>query len=462
MRSIAQDPLSRTNPFTGQGTLAIPYWPYNAFLGWVSNVTPLEPMQAMAAMGAVNLALFCAGIYRFSQRFLGSPAAPSLALLCLLTVWGNQPWNFSAMFHLGSLFWIAPYPSTFAGSISLIALSGYLKAGTMRPGAFAGYTAVATLILLIHPITFLFHAAFTCALAVSGPVCTDLRRWVPTLLHLGIASIVGLFWPFFPLSELIGANNYTADPFAFVMYQNVFARCWPALAGLPILIGRFRRNPRDPLGLTFVALLLLYVYGYFAHAWNYGRGIAYMALLLQLCIAGWLASHICGAASRRALLQRPFAWVCVLVLCALFGLGGWKQLGRIAQASEKSDYVRLRFLERYDPQGVLLLSDLHTNKALAGFGFRVVAFGVPPFFGVEYETRVTDLTTFFGSGGSPAERSRILAKYAPNGVLLDKQNGAVWERIAEDLGASGASILFQNSQFVFIGFPGRIPANRDP
>jgi hypothetical protein len=461
VRAIADAPLSRANPFTGHGTLAIPYWPYNAFLAWVSHATGLAPIHTPAAMGTVNLALFCAGVYRFSNRFLGGSASPSIALLCLLTLWGSKPWVFSGMFHLGSLFWVAPYPSTFAGGLSLLALSGYLKSDSLRPAPFAGYTAVATLVLLIHPITFLFYSAFVCALAIPGPANTALRRGALTLLQLGIAAGMALIWPFFPLRELIGAGNYTADPTALVIYEDVLARCWPALAGLAVLVGRLRRDPRDPLGLTFLALLFLYVYGYTVGAWNYGRGIAYMALLLQMSVAGWLASRITGESPRTAWLQRPFAWCCVLVLCGLLGLGGWTQARKIGPTADLSAYANLKFLERYDPRGVLLLSDARTSKTLVGFGFRVVAFGVPPFFGAEYESRTADLDTFFADGTPSAERSRILEKYGAGGVVLNKNKGVVWEQIVAGLQASGANVLFQNSQFVLIGIPGRTPARRD-
>jgi hypothetical protein len=223
-------------------------------VGLLSRWSGSSPVVALSVAGIVNLALLLYALRVFVTVLLGRASPAFWTLLFALLVWGVLPPSASGFLNLISLPSVAPYPSTLAYAITLLALAGtirYLRDGQV--GWLPALPLAQALVVLIHPLTALGLAVGTLVVCVSYLDRARWRRSALVVLVSALAVPMVLAWPYFSFLEAArrsaawDANNGWA-------YAGVPRGTFLTLLGVPVLLGRLRRDRRDVLALTFLLL----------------------------------------------------------------------------------------------------------------------------------------------------------------------------------------------------------------
>jgi hypothetical protein len=293
-----------------------PYFtPYPLLLALVARVTGASAAVVLSAAGPVNLALLLYGLRRFVGLFTPSRRAALLALCFVPLLWGPAALEWSGFPTLRGLALILPYPSTVGFGLMLLVWVLVARASAdNRPWRWAAAGLLGGVLILVHPFTALCAALGALAFvlgrpvatpggpadpgtastdpAVTGPAGTPLSRpgLAGMLLGAVTAGVVVLAWPYFRITEVLGATaelheihrRLYADPLA--NYGLAFA------VGLPALFLRLRRTYRDPLVLLFALAGLVVLAGWLTGAYAFGRVWPVVILSLQVAAAVELAA----------------------------------------------------------------------------------------------------------------------------------------------------------------------------
>ena len=365
-------------------------------------------------------------------------AACFYVLLFVLFLWGPEPWRYSSFFHLRSLAYVLPYPSTFTAALALATLAAFPRLVGSVKSWIVLVLPVAALIWIVHPVTGFFLWVGLAAFSLSAPR----SRWHWTALVLTFLAAFGLAlaWPLVPMRELWFGQIARVHEGNDLMYVDPLPRIAPALLGVPWLLLRLRRNRRDPLALFAVGLGLLVMYGGVSGAWSYGRLISHLVLLLQIAIADALASleeRLDRLRRGRVLRHLVAPAVSVLVMA-----WSWPVIRSVLDETTPGDRRWLGFLESRVGRDDVVLTDIDTCWYVPAFRGRVVAYPMKLPFVPDHDQRLAAVARFFERDVPRPERLDILARYRVKYVLLPKDHFPDWpERLAEirDLGAPAYS-----------------------
>lgn len=429
---MAARPLHPANPLYGGAAPFAFLSPYAVLLGLVTRVARAHPVDALVAAGLANLALLAAALYAFVAAWTRHAASAAWALAFLLFLWGRDPWSFSGFFHLRSLAYVLPYPSTFAAAAALGTLAAFPRLSD-RPRAFVPLVAVAVaLVFAVHPVTGMFLAVGLAAWSFGA------RRPLPHWLLLGAACAAGfllaLAWPLVPMRELWFGQLAQVHGGNDSMYDGPLARVAPALLGVPALALRLRRDRRDPLAVATLLLLLLVAYGGFAHAWTYGRLLAPAVLLLQVALADAVTAF-------EARLRPPVRALAVTAVAALLVAGSWRAVAEIAyEARHPGDRLWLSFLAEHVGRDDVVMTDAETCWYVPAFAGRVVAYPMHLPFVPDHDARLADVGRFFAEDASGDERRALLARYGARFVLVPKHHYPDRPALPEELASLGTTV----------------------
>ncbi|WP_320778991.1 hypothetical protein [Streptomyces sp. CRN 30] len=106
------------NPLVDADTPSPYYSPWTLLLGVVAKATGASVFVVLRLGAAVALALLVTGVVRYVRTLSARPAAPPLALLCLLLLWGTRPFAWSGLLGLESLALTVAYPSVCATGLA--------------------------------------------------------------------------------------------------------------------------------------------------------------------------------------------------------------------------------------------------------------------------------------------------------------------------------------------------------
>jgi alpha-1,6-mannosyltransferase len=443
VKELAARPFHPLHPLFGTQQPYAFLSPYAWLLGIAARLSRLQPMQILILQGFVNLALLLAALYAFVATWLGRRTAAVYALLFLLLLWGRDPWVFSSFFHLRSLVFVFPYPSTFAAAVALGSLAAAphaLAAGRKAWAALA--VPVLAILWIVHPI----NAVFLCAglLACLLEERPRLGRWAALALIVGASVALAFGWPLFPMRQLWFAETDLVHQGNDAMYADALPRIAPALLGLPWLIVRLRRDPRDRLALLALLLAAFIAYGAAAGAWSYGRLLSHLVLVLQVALA-----DACAALEERLDGLRGGSVLRHLVapsLAALLLAASWSRAVRpTLDEAGRGDPRWLSFLEKEVGRDDVVLTDLESCWYVPSFSGKVVAYGMRLPFVPDHDQRRAAIARFFERGVAPAERLEIIDRYEVAYVLLTKSELADWPALLAELRLIG-QVVYSSAQ----------------
>ncbi len=448
VRELAANPLSPSHPRLLTAAPSAFYSPYALGLAHFSRLTGLSPITVLAAAGLGNLILFLFSFQLFIRLLLKRSEPAFYALLFVLLLWGRYPWWWSGFVHLRVFGYVLPYPSTFAISLAFLAFAIFIHLiNTGRRIWFFPIAAVVTLVLLTHPLSFVFLMIGLVSLSLGIRPLT-LRDYAILAGVFLLAFVLSAAWPYFPFFRLLFGESSLHWEGNRALYFGLLARVYPALIGLPILIWRFKRNRRDPLGLMFIGLSLVYIYGGVTARWGYGRVISYALIILQLTVAGWIS----GIESRLYFPRIPpsimkFGYA-VLIVLALFGLSFRHMIGPFlgrCRPGRDSIHNQYQFLRNHTGPYDVILSEIDDAGPIPTFGGKIVATPKPIAFVEDDARRRRDVLSFFSNRASESDRNEIIHKYRVGFILLNKD--AETSSILKPTLQARGSVIFSNNRF---------------
>jgi hypothetical protein len=275
-------------------------------------------------------------------------------------------------------------------------------------------------VILTHPVT---AAAFICATIAFAIDAARQRKIVRCIVLLAVAPsglALAMLWPYYPLWQLLTSQSSVYNESNHGCYPGliVVAMLGPVLLGVGAMVQRYRRNPTDPLTLTALALSGIYLIGGITGHWTLGRVLAWLVILLQAALAGWLATD---AGTGRSRVRRwvngivfAFCIIWALLSLAVFGIS-LKPSIEIAVPQYNNQYA---FIETFTSARDVVLADPDASWVIPTFGARIVAALHPLAFVPDHEGRKADLARFFARGTSIDERRALLTRYDVKFLLI--------------------------------------------
>ncbi|MGD9781193.1 MAG: hypothetical protein AB7V14_03470 [Kiritimatiellia bacterium] len=451
IRELMRDLGAPRHPLLPLDAPHFSYSPYLVVLAWLGRWVGGAPIQILAGAGLFNLGLMLAGLRLFIAG-TGCPhprAATFYALLLWLLLWGPGAWYFSAFYHLGSLFSVLPYPSSFAFGLSWILLWQAQQKPTAVRAAAMGL--MAGVVALTHPVTFMFLTAGLAGLVFqSGRFAA--RNALQAAVVLGIAVAVASLWPYFPFWRMIFSDEGSAYMAAYpAMYTAVLARTWPIWACLPLLWlgpGTFRC---PAISVAIALLALLYGYGWFSGHLVFGRTISHIALLIQLRIAmrmaAWEQAVFQPGPSRA---RRGISAAAIVGVLALGLIGSWSAiLDRIAMVVHSSTpaYRAYESLAEFLGPGDVVICDTLAGNEIPTFGGKVVCPWFDQLFIPDMEERRRDLRRLYENGAGTDDWKEIAGKWGATCILVLK-NDRFAERMAVVSGLG--ETVFERDEYALV------------
>jgi hypothetical protein len=435
--------------------------PYALLVAALARSLSISAIDALAIFGLLNFIMFCYGLLQTASTVSATQrsAVAFYALLFTIFLWGQDPWGYSGFFHSKVLAAVLPYPSMFSMGLSLIAIRIYYDQ-VQQPNHFSAIKLVSlgSLILLSHPLTFIFlYIVFFCQSMVMAPVGLFKKLSRP-LLMLVVTFALGYLWPYYSLLDLLLHAGAVYHPYNSAMYLSVLARIWPSIVVLPLIWWVVHDKKGIVYILAIAAMLIIFFYGDYSQQYSFGRIIAGLILLTHLLQARGLL-----LLENYAILRMPLAasiFMFTVVLGSLFF--GWSVLANTStrsltvlhslwlgrQVSNEINFKNIKFLADYVRRDSVVLTDLETSGIVPSFGGKVIAAPHPQAFVSDDGQRREDIQGFFSNTATLDTRQRMLNKYHPDFLLINKtHSSAVDSAIAP---STFGDTLFENGQYILV------------
>jgi hypothetical protein len=421
------------NPLVDADTPSPYYSPWMLVLGAVAKLTGLSVFVVLRLAALAGLSLLVTGVWRYVRTLSAHRAAPALALLCLLFLWGTLLFNWSGFLGLNSLALTVSYPSVFALGLSFHFWAWLTRAAREEApwGRWLWLGVLWALILLCHQ--------FTGVVASLGALATVIaaRPTRPVLLRLSAALALGLLllwlWPYYDFFSLFSAG---ADLEAIhkPLYEHLAARFGLVLLGVAALVLRVRRDRRDPLALFFVLGVLVFAAGGLSGHYSWGRALpaalipAQLAAALEPVSAGRRATEVPPRERSRA--WGSAGWACLLGAALL--VGAWTQAGTLGYvtgrgalpsavaAKYRTPWVGYHWITPWVKYGDVVMAKEFPARQIPAYGPYTVAPGYPDVFLKDAARREDAVARYFAAGTSSAERAGILRAYDVKWVVGPK------------------------------------------
>ncbi|MFJ8794836.1 hypothetical protein [Streptomyces sp. NPDC102462] len=423
------------NPLVDADTPSPYYSPWTLVLGVVAKASGLSVFVVLRVGALAGLALLVTGVWRYVRTLSGHPAAPALAVLCLLFLWGPLPLNWSGFLGLNSLALTVSYPSVFALGLSFHFWAWLTRAlrADAGWGTWLGLGALWALILLVHQFSGVVASLGALAAVVAAPP----GRRAPARLGAGLLLGVAVLWawPYYDFFALFSAG---ADLEAVhrPLYRHLPGRFGLVPLGLVALGLRARRDRWDPLVIFFVLGAVVFAAGGVSGHYSWGRALPAALIPAQLAAALEVVS-----AGRRAVRT---AWACGLGAALL--VGAWAQVGTVGYvvgraalpgvvaAKYRAPWTGYRWITPWVRYGDVVMARTFPARQIPAYGAYTVAPGYPDVFLADAGRRDEAVRRYFAAGTTDGAREQIVREYGVRWVV-DRASGGVRDpglrRVAE-------------------------------
>ena len=423
---VKSDPFRPANPLVDLPGTDSPYYsPLIVALGLLAKATGLAGRQVLRGAGLVDLLLLLTGIGAFCRVLSRSRWTPVLALAATTLLWGIRPAAWSGFLNAGSMTRTVDFPSAFAVALTLHLWALTARAARTRRGypAHAAIGLCMAMLLLIHPITSIGAAVGVAALTAGwqrGWNRAVALRWATTV---AVAVAVAALWPYYDVFSLAGDS--TVDPFHKILYgRHLITWYGLALAGVPALAVRLRRDRRDPLVMMWLADLAIAAYGWFSGHYTYGRIFGVLLFPPQFA----LAVELTRTTRPWRLWRKAMAMTAAGAAC----LGLAVQTAAIVEVPYRIPFTHthLTHLVTWPDYGwatgrlavgdVVLTDDSRAAHVLPAYGMFLVsgAWPDPSLSAAVRHRRAVDVRRYFAHGTPAAAQHLIAARYHARYALL--------------------------------------------
>ncbi|MEU9990178.1 hypothetical protein AB0E10_25930 [Streptomyces sp. NPDC048045] len=417
------------NPLVDADTPSPYYSPWMLVLGCLAKLTGLSVFVVLRIGAFVALGLLVTGVWRYVRTLSAHRAAPALALLSLVLLWGPALFDWSGFLGLDSLALTVSYPSVLALGLSFHFWAWLTRALREETGweKWLGLGLLWGLILLCHQFTGVVATLGALAMVIAA------RPGRAVLLRLGAALVVGVvllgLWPYYDFFALFSAG---ADLEAIhrPLYDDLAGRFGLALLGVVALGMRCRRDRWDPLVLFFLLGALMFAAGGLTGHYSWGRALPAALIPAQLAAALEVVS-----AGKRAVRT---GWACVLG--AALAVGAWTQVGTLGYvvgrdalpgavaAKYREPWVGYHWITPWVKYGDVVMARTMPARQIPAYGAYTVAPGYPDVFLPDAGRRDAAVRRYFAAGTSGDARRAIAREYGVRWVVGAKGSAEPWLR----------------------------------
>uniref|UniRef100_UPI001C252CE7 hypothetical protein n=1 Tax=Streptomyces sp. AC602_WCS936 TaxID=2823685 RepID=UPI001C252CE7 len=403
------------NPLVDADTPSPYYSPWTVLLGALAELSGFSVFVVLRIGALVALGVLVTGVWRYVRTLSGHPAAPPLALLCLVLLWGTEEFSWSGFLGFHSLALTVAYPSVLA-----LGLAFHLWAWLARRPAgrwvWAGCGVLWAVILLVHQFSGV--VASLGALAVVLGSRAGWRVWGRLGVGLLLGVVVLWAWPYYDFFALLGAGD-GMNAVHRSLYRDLPGRYWLVLVGVAALGVRWWRDRRDVLVLFFALGAVVFAAGGVSGHWSWGRALPAALIPAQLAVA----LEVVGA-GRRAVRT---VWVCVLG--AALVVGAWAQAGAlgyvvdrgllpgVVEAKYREPWTGYQWITPWVGYGDVVMARKFPSRQIPAYGAYTVAPGYPDFFLRDEGERVAAVRAYFSEGAVGSVRRGILREYGVRWVV---------------------------------------------
>ncbi|MDG9720298.1 hypothetical protein [Streptomyces sp. DH24] len=440
------------NPLVDADTPSPYYSPWTLLLGCVARLTGLSVFVVLRVGALVGLALLVTGAGRYARTLSAHRAAPALAVLSLLLLWGTAQFGWSGFLGLNSLALTVSYPSVFALGLAFHFWAWLTRAlrGPAGWGAWAGLGVLWAVILLCHQFTGVVASLGALAVVLAtrpARITRETRRgwpvWARPAVGAGTGLLVLWLWPYYDFFALSGAGT-DLEHVHRPLYRDLLGRYWLVLLGVAALVPRWRRDHRDPLVLFFALGALVFAAGGLTGHYSWGRALPAALIPAQF------------AAALEAVEAPPrlrAGWA--VLLAAALAVGAWTQAGTAGYVLPRGalpEAVAAKHREPwagYDwitpwvsPGDVVMARVPFPARQIPAYGAYTVAPGYPDFFLPDEEARQEAVRRYFAPGTAAGERRDVLREYGVRWVVDrgDVPPGAGLREVAR---GPGGQVLYE-------------------
>ncbi|MEU6481382.1 hypothetical protein ABZ858_31830 [Streptomyces sp. NPDC047017] len=406
------------NPLVDADTPSPYYSPWMLLLGGIARLTGWSVFVVLRLAALAALALLATGVRRYVRALSAHRAAPALAALSLLLLWGTVLINWSGFPSLNSLALTVSYPSAFALGLAFHHWAWLTRALRTCAGweVWLGLGALWALILLCHQFTGVVATLGALATVIAARPGRSLAPRLAAGAALGL--LVLWLWPYYDFFALFSAGG-DLEGVHRALYAYFPGRYWLALLGVAALIPRGRRDHRDALVVFFALGALVCAAGFATGHYSWGRALP--AALIPAQLAAALA--VVGPA-RRAVRVR---WA--RVLGAAFAVGAWTQSGMLGYvvgraalpAAVAVNYTRpwpgYHWITPHVRYGDVVMARDEPSRMIPAYGAYTVAAGYPEFFLPDEARRERAVRRYYTRSTPLGVRRDILRAYAVRWVL---------------------------------------------
>ncbi len=457
VRELASHPFSPKHPVLLLDAPHLYNSPYDFGIALMSRITGLDAVTMLSVAAIANLLFFLFSLRLFvSTLFLENKEATSFyAVLFAIFLWGMNQYSASGFFNLVSLSYSAPYPSTFSASMAFVAFVMWIwLARNGRYWWIIPIAGISGFILLTHPLTYIFLAVGLVAIMIGEQPRYGLTFWLITPVF-AVSLLAAAVWPYYPFfTGVLSESEFTnvSKTASLCFYEGVPWRILPALAGVPVIIYRMTSNWRDPLGLMFVMLAIVYGVAALFGGWIYGRILSPLVLTLQIALATAVAQAESRLNYRNLSVSFQRGMFCLVIVLFCLTCSAWYFPHILQGCMPDSPNVRSRFafLTKFVPQDDVVLSDWAATWVVPTFGGKVVAPERPQAFVPDNDQRqrIKDVNDFYSPTADYNTRLAIVRKYGCRHILVSRENQASREIIRSFLPLG--SVVYEDNQFVLL------------
>ncbi|WP_037888383.1 membrane protein [Streptomyces viridochromogenes] len=452
---LRHDLVHPGNPLVDADTPSPYYSPWMLVLGCVARVTGFSVFVVLRIGAVVGLALLVSGVWRYVRTLSAHRAAPALAVLCLVFLWGTSLFAWSGFLGLNSLALTVSYPSVFALGLAFHLwawLAGAVREPAAGWGVWLGLGVLWAVISLCHQ----FSGVVASLGALATVVAARVGRGVWVRLGGGLAAGVVVLgaWPYYDFFALVGAGA-DLESVHRALYRDLPGRYWLVLLGVVALVLRWRRDRWDPLVLFFVLGAVVVALGGVSGHYSWGRALP--AVLIPAQIAAALAAVEGRRAGRVVWPGVPVGrgvwagvpvgrgvWAGVPVgravwagvLAGALAVGAWTQVGTVGYvvprgalpeavaARYRAPWVGYHWVTPWVKYGDVVMARTFAARQLPAYGAYTVAPGYPDFFLPDEGRRVADVRRYFAEGTPEGVRWGIVRAYGVRWVVDRGVEGA--------------------------------------
>ncbi|MFI7415519.1 hypothetical protein ACIBU0_43485 [Streptomyces sp. NPDC049627] len=416
---LRHDLVDPGNPLVDADTSSPYYSPWMLVLGCVARVTGVSVFVVLRIGAVVGLGLLVSGVWRYVRTLSAHRAAPALAVLCLVFLWGTSLFAWSGFLGLNSLALTVSYPSVFALGLAFhfwAWLAGAVREPAAGWGVWIGLGALWAVILLCHQFSGVVASLGALATVVAARV--GRRVWLRAAGGLAVGMVVLWGWPYYDFFALFGAGG-ELESVHRGLYRDLVGRYWLVLLGVAALGVRWWRDRWDPLVLFFAAGVVVVGVGGVSGHYSWGRALPAVVIPAQVAAAVGVVE---GWRGRRR-------GVGAVVLVGALVVGAWTQVGTVGYVvprgvlpgvvAEKyrAPWVGYHWVTPWVKYGDVVMARTVPARQIPAYGAYTVAPGYPDFFLPDEGRRVAAVRRYFAEGTSGGVRRGIAEAYRVRWVV---------------------------------------------